>query len=399
MDVIGLTSVASIVAGTNYTCAVTDAGGVRCWGRNRSGQLGDETTENRQVAVDVIGLTSGIVAIAAGGGTFNGGHTCAVTDAGGAKCWGANEYGQLGNGTTEMRLRPTDVAGLTSGVRSISVGYGYTCSVTDAGGAKCWGSNYDGELGNGQRGYYTEPRDTVGFGPQPSTLQITPDGSQVMIQKDFGSERWSISYEPASGLFLGNVFKTDGSPPSFIACNRTAADEENLTFSCQGADACRDTSCPGTRADGSPDWETITDSFVVPVSFFEPREAESLSVAATHEETARPQAQASGSSFQSTPDGTQVMIQKDYGSERWSISYTAASGVFVGNVFKTDGSPASFIVCNRTAADEENLTFSCQGAEACRDASCPGTRENGNPDWVVIDENFVVPVSFFQPRP
>ena len=382
-DVVGLTSgVISISAGSIHTCAVTDTSGVKCWGDNDSGQLGDGTTDDRPTPVDVLGLTRGVISISAGYY-----HTCAVTDTGGVKCWGDNNSGQLGDGTTDDRPTPVDVVGLTSGVVSVSAGLRHTCAVTDTGGVKCWG------------GESSTPRDIIGFGPQPSLLQITPDGSQIMIQKDFSSERWSISYEPASGLFLGNVFKTDGSPPSFIVCNRTAADEETLTFSCQGADACRDASCPGTRADGSPDWESITDGLVVPVSFFEPREVESLSAASPKEVDSRPEAQPTGSSFQSTPDGSQVLIQKDYGSERWSISYEPASGLFLGNVFKTDGSPPSFIVCNRTAADEDNLTFSCQGADACRDASCPGRRADGGLDWVLINENFVVPVSFFQPRP
>ena len=83
-----------------------------CWGANDSGQLGDGTTTGRLVPVPVTGLATGVAAIAAGGD-----HTCVVTTAGGVKCWGANEHGQLGDRTTTDRPAPVDVSGLAIGVR------------------------------------------------------------------------------------------------------------------------------------------------------------------------------------------------------------------------------------------------------------------------------------------
>ena len=90
---------------------MTTAGGLKCWGNNVYGQLGEgSTTTERLTAVNVSGLATGVAA--ASGGHF---HTCALTAAGGVECWGYNGLGQLGDGTATNRSTPVSVSGLTSG--------------------------------------------------------------------------------------------------------------------------------------------------------------------------------------------------------------------------------------------------------------------------------------------
>ena len=135
--------VAAVAAGREHTCVLTIGGGVKCWGLGGYGQLGDGTGANSTTPVDVTGLTSGVTAISAGDS-----HTCAISAGGGLKCWGENNSGKLGDGSSTSRFAPVDVTGLTSSVAGVSAAGGHTCAVTTSGGAKCWGYNQEGQLGS-----------------------------------------------------------------------------------------------------------------------------------------------------------------------------------------------------------------------------------------------------------
>jgi alpha-tubulin suppressor-like RCC1 family protein len=144
LQVYGLSKgVKAISAGAYFTCALTTKGAVLCWGSNSYGQLGDNTTTNAVKPVAVYGLNKGVKSISAG--NF---FACAVLSKGAVKCWGANTYGQLGDGTTTNSAKPVAVAGLTKAVLAVGGGGYHSCAVTSKRAVKCWGYNAEGELGD-----------------------------------------------------------------------------------------------------------------------------------------------------------------------------------------------------------------------------------------------------------
>ena len=137
----------SVSVGGFHACALSGDGAVYCWGLNGTGQLGDQTLNNRSVPVRVAAGDLTFASVTAGGG-----HTCALTATGEAHCWGANFEGQLGDGDLfGQRASPVRVMGdLQFDV--LSAGGTHTCGVTIGGEAYCWGSETSGQLGNGVSG-------------------------------------------------------------------------------------------------------------------------------------------------------------------------------------------------------------------------------------------------------
>jgi len=140
------------------------SGAAKCWGTNDWYQLGDGTATNSSTPMDVVGLSSGVSSISAGEA-----HTCAVTTSGAAKCWGANLFGELGDDSSTPRSTPVAVIGLSSGVSSISTGVSHTCAVV-SGAAKCWGANYVGQLGDYSGSDSSTPVDVVGLSSGVSSI-------------------------------------------------------------------------------------------------------------------------------------------------------------------------------------------------------------------------------------
>ena len=133
--------------GGDHACAVTATGNASCWGLNKYGELGDGTLNSTTVPVTVVGMGAGVQAIAAGGDD-GGSHTCALTVAGGVKCWGYGLLGQVGDGTFAERHTPVDVIGLASGGTAVATGRYHSCALTVGGGIQCWGANLSAQIGD-----------------------------------------------------------------------------------------------------------------------------------------------------------------------------------------------------------------------------------------------------------
>jgi alpha-tubulin suppressor-like RCC1 family protein len=241
VDVSGLTSgVTAISAGDFDTCALTSVGGVKCWGDNGSGQVGDGTTERKLTPVDVSGLTSGVAAISSGSE-----RTCALTTAGGVKCWGA----EVGDGTTGRKLTPVDVTGLTSGVTAISARGFHTCALTSAGGVKCWGVNTLGQIGDGTTTDKLTPVDVSGLTSGATAISGGYYHACALMSTG-GVKCWG---EGGEGQ-LGDGSTTGPEECFGIPCSRTPVDVSGLSSGVKAISAGGYRSCALTGAGGAKCW-------------------------------------------------------------------------------------------------------------------------------------------------
>jgi len=162
VNALGLSpNIQQVSSGGNHTCALLNSGKLKCWGFNLAGQLGDGTTGDKHVPTDVTGMSSGVKMVSAGGY-----HTCALMNSGSIRCWGRNKDGQLGDGTTVSQIAPTDVVSYITNLppaKKVTTGIYHTCALFNDGGVKCWGDNFHGELGNGSTGDQALPVDVQGL--------------------------------------------------------------------------------------------------------------------------------------------------------------------------------------------------------------------------------------------
>jgi alpha-tubulin suppressor-like RCC1 family protein len=294
VPVSGLGSVRAISAGFFHTCAITTAGALKCWGLNDTGQLGDGSTSSRNLPVDVVGLGSGVRAVGTG---FS--HSCAVRDTGAVSCWGASFFGRLlgdespddravpgpvpsltadvldislggfhscvrmadasmrcwgennvgaiGDNSRLSRGVPTQVAGLTAGVSQIDVGFGgQTCAVVD-GGAKCWGENTFGQLGDGSTYGVATPQRVVVNTRVRRVLPIAAEANAASgASKSSASGRYVVFQSQASNLVGGD---SNGGTDIFRR-DRESGRIERVSLDDGGGQIGGDSVTPAVSADG-----------------------------------------------------------------------------------------------------------------------------------------------------
>ena len=198
----------AISAGGAHTCAVLDNGSVRCWGFGSDGRLGyanrdnigDDETPGSTGAVD-LGVGRTAVTISAGLS-----HTCAILDNGAVSCWGLGANGQLGYGYDIRAVgddeTPASVGAVDLGAgrtaKAISAGGGHTCALLDDAGVRCWGFGGNGRLGYGNTSTFGDdetpgsvPR--VDFGPGRTATAISAGGSHsCALLDDAGVRCWGF---------------------------------------------------------------------------------------------------------------------------------------------------------------------------------------------------------------
>jgi alpha-tubulin suppressor-like RCC1 family protein len=201
-----LVSVSALAAGGSHTCALLESGRVVCWGANTDGQLGDGSTESSPTPVAAAGLGTDTVAVAAGES-----HACALLKTGSVKCWGSNTNGQLGDGTTRSRKIPTVVTALSGGARAVAAGSAHTCAVLRTGKVACWGLNARGQLGDGTTKERHAPVEIEGVS---GAVAVAAGGSHTCALLESGKVKcWGANGEDGK---LGNGGTDDSRIPILV---------------------------------------------------------------------------------------------------------------------------------------------------------------------------------------
>jgi alpha-tubulin suppressor-like RCC1 family protein len=199
--VTGLTNVAQIASRNYHGCARLTGGTVKCWGSNNFGQVGDgKQSAPVSIPVTVPGVSNAVEIVV---GEY---HSCARLSGGTVKCWGNAEYGQGGNGLPATLTTPVTVSGVSNAAEVAAAGY-HACARLADGTVKCWGNNFSGQLGDGTKVTRTTP---VAVTNLSNVAQLATGLEHTCARLTDGTVRcWGNN---ASGQ-LGDGTKTDTATP------------------------------------------------------------------------------------------------------------------------------------------------------------------------------------------
>lgn len=186
IEVTGLAdkTITAVVAGGFHAAALADDGTVWTWGYNLNGQLGNGTVEDSSTPVQVTGL-SGITAI--GVGQY---FSAALASDGSVWSWGNNLYGQLGNGSTDASSIPVQISGDTLSFTAIAVGGSHTVALADDGSVWTWGCNNQGQLGDGTGASSSVPVQVTGLTGKVITAVAAGSDHTVVVANDGTAWAW-----------------------------------------------------------------------------------------------------------------------------------------------------------------------------------------------------------------
>jgi alpha-tubulin suppressor-like RCC1 family protein len=193
-----------VAAGSFHTCGLTAAGEAYCWGQNFQGQLGNGNTGSGAdspipVRVDFAGSFASL--------SLGDRHSCGLTTGGEAWCWGDNPYGQVGDGTTVRAPIPVRVQ-FEGSFESVIAGNFHSCGLTSSGTAYCWGRNDEGRIGNGQAGSNELVPVPVAF--EGSFVELTGGGAHTC---GITSQGWAYCWGESDSGRLGNGGTADATVP------------------------------------------------------------------------------------------------------------------------------------------------------------------------------------------
>jgi alpha-tubulin suppressor-like RCC1 family protein len=236
----GLSNVTAIAAGSSHTCALVADGSLRCWGDGYLGQLGDGTDTPSTAPVAVSGIGSAVEIVAGWA------HTCARLADGGARCWGEGTAGQLGNGATRSSTTPVPVAGIATAVGLTAGWWHHSCALLAGGDVRCWGGNDWGQFGNGTTAASATPVSMTGLAvtwTSSDTTIVSIDtagqatglkpGVVTVTARDIGgaSASTTLAVQPARHTLTvtktgsAQGFASVTSTPAGISCDSTCAAE------------------------------------------------------------------------------------------------------------------------------------------------------------------------------
>jgi alpha-tubulin suppressor-like RCC1 family protein len=194
-----------------HTCAILDDDTVKCWGYGSNSQLGyGGTTAYLSPPSSTVNLGMGVTSISVGHYT-----SCAILTNGGVKCWGVNDKGQVGDGTTTTRLSPVDVdlgTGFTA--KMVSIGYNSACAVLNDDSIKCWGDNEYAQFGDWQSTTLCRQPSDIDCSPagltakSVSTCKTTSFryGSACAVMNDDSIWCWGLNTEGLAGVGVVDAF-------------------------------------------------------------------------------------------------------------------------------------------------------------------------------------------------